>query len=96
MHHAVFAGFHLAGIDRHRAARVDDDDAALLDRLRAELGFLLGHRGSAQIRNPMIEEVIGMGFERVGADGNDGVGEFSVLVAIVKFADAHVARGVNL
>ena len=95
MHHAVFAGFNLAGIDRHRAARIDDDDAALLDRLRTELGFLLGHRGSAQIRNPVIEEVIGLGFERVGADGHDGVSKFSVFVAIVKFTDAHVARGVN-
>ena len=28
MHHAVFAGFDLAGVDRHRAARIDDDDAA--------------------------------------------------------------------
>ena len=96
MHHAVLAGFDLAGIDRHRAARIDDDDAALLDRLRAELGFLLVHRGSAQIRNPVIEEVIGLGFERIGADGNDGVGKFGILVAIVEFAHAHVARGMNL
>ena len=41
MHDAILAGFDLAGIDRHRAARIDDDDAALLDRLRAELGLLL-------------------------------------------------------
>ena len=43
----------------------------------------------------MIEEVIGLGFERVGADRNDGVGKLGVLVAIVQFAHAHVAGGVH-
>ena len=44
----------------------------------------------------MIEEVVGLGFERVGADREDGVGEFGILVAVVEFADAHVARRVDL
>ena len=95
MHHAVLARFHLAGVHGHRAARIDDDDARLLNRLRAEFGFLFVHRGAAQIRHPMVQEIIGLGFQRVGADGNDGVGKFGVFVAIVQFADAHVARGVH-
>ena len=96
VHHAILAGFHLAGVDRHGAAWIDDDDAALLDRFRAELGLLLVHRGAAQIRNPVIEEVIGLSFERIGADRDDGVGELGVLVAVVEFAHAHVAGGMYL
>ena len=96
MHDAILAGFNLAGVHRHGAARIDDDDAALLDRLRAELGLLLVHRGPAQIRNPVIEEIIGLGFQRVGADGDDGVGKFGVLVTVVELAHAHVARGMDL
>ena len=69
---------------------------ACCDRLGAELGLLLVHRGAAQIRHPVIEEIVGLGFERVGADRHDRVGELRVLVAVVQFADAHVARGVNL
>ena len=95
MHDAILAGFHLAGVDRHRAPRIDDDDAALFDRLGAELGLLLVHRGPAQIRNPVIEEVVGLGFQRVGADRDDGVGKLGVLVAVVELAHAHVARGMD-
>ena len=43
----------------------------------------------------MVEEVVGLGFERVGADRDDGVGKFGILVAIVEFANAHVAGGVD-
>ena len=57
--------------------------------------FLLVHRGAAQIRHPVIQEIVGLGFERVGADRDDGVGKLGILVAVVQFADAHVARGVD-
>jgi hypothetical protein len=52
--------------------------------------------GAAQIRDPVIEEVIRLRFQRVAADGDDGVGQFGVLVAIVQLADAHVARRMHL
>ena len=96
MHHVVLAGLDLAGIDRHGAARIDDDDAAAVDRLGAELGLLLVHRRAAQVRDPVVEEIVGLGLERVGADRDDGVGELGVLVAVVEFAHAHVAGGVDL
>ena len=95
MQHVVLAGFDLAGIDGDRAARIDDDDAWPARSAPAELGLLLVHRGAAQIRHPVVEEVVGLGFERVGADRDDRVGEFGVLVAVVEFANAHVARGVD-
>ena len=44
----------------------------------------------------MVQEIIGLGFQRVRADRDDGVGEFGVFVAVVEFAHAHVARGVHL
>ena len=62
---------------------------------RAELGFLLVHRGAAQIRNPVVEEIVGLRLQRIGADRDDRVGKLGVLIAIVEFADAHVARGMD-
>ena len=44
----------------------------------------------------MIEEVVGLGFERIVADRDERVGQLGVLVAIVQFADAHVAGRVDL
>ena len=57
--------------------------------------FFLSTEVPRRFGNPVIEEVVGLGFERVGADRNDGVGEFGVLVAVVQFAHAHVARGMD-
>ncbi len=96
VHHAVLAGFDLTGVDGDGAARVDDDDARRFDRLGTELRSFLVHRSAAQIRHPMVQEIIGLGFERVGADRHDRVGELGVLVAVVQFADAHVAGRVDL
>ena len=62
---------------------------------RAELGFLLVRRGAAQVRDPVVQEVVGLRFQRVGADRNDGVGELGVLVAVVELAHAHVAGAVD-
>ena len=44
----------------------------------------------------MIEEIVGLSFERIGADGDDRVGKLRILVTIVEFADAHVARCMHL
>ena len=60
MHDAIFASLNLAGIDGHGTARIDDDDAPLLDRLGAELCLLLVHRGATQIRHPMVQEIVGL------------------------------------
>ena len=65
-------------------------------RLVAELRLLLRCRGAAQVRDPVVEEVVGLGLERIGADGDDGIGELGVLVGVVELADAHVARAVHL
>ena len=43
----------------------------------------------------MVQEIVGLGFERVGADRDDGVGQLGILVTVVQFAYAHVARGMN-
>ena len=56
----------------------------------------LSSRGAAQVRQPMVEEIVGLRLERVGADGNDRVGELGILVAIVQLAHAHVAGGMDL
>jgi hypothetical protein len=39
----------------------------------------------------VVQEVVGLGFERIGAHGHDRIGEFRVLVAVVQFTHAHVA-----
>ena len=44
----------------------------------------------------MVEEVIGLGLQGVCSDCDDRVGEFSVLIAIVEFANPHVAGRVHL
>ena len=44
----------------------------------------------------MIEEIVGLRLERVGADDDDSVREFGILVAVVQLADAHVAGGMDL
>ena len=41
VHHAVLAGLDLAGVDRHRAPRVDEDDPAPADALRSAIARLL-------------------------------------------------------
>src|SRR4029453_10008166 len=94
MHDIVLAGFDFAGIDRHCSAGIDDDHLAALDRLRSELGLLFVKRTAGQIWHPWIREVIGLGFERVGSNRDDGVGQFGILVAIVELADPHIAGGV--
>ena len=44
----------------------------------------------------MVQEVVGLRFQRVGSYRNDSVGKLGVLVAVVELAHAHVPRGVNL
>jgi hypothetical protein len=41
MHHAILAGFDLAGIYGDGATRIDNNDAGLLHGLSAEFGFFL-------------------------------------------------------
>ena len=65
-------------------------------RLARQLRLLLVERGAAQVRDPVVQEVVGLGLERVGADREDRVGELGVLVAVVELADAHVAGGMDL
>jgi hypothetical protein len=96
MHHAILAGFDFAGIDGDGSPRVHNDNAALLDGLRSELGRLFVRGGAAQVGHPVIQEVVGLGFERIGADGNNRVGEFGVFIAVVQLANAHVASRVHL
>ena len=48
------------------------------------------HGGAAQIRHPVIEEIVCLRFERVGADSDYGVGKLGILVAVVQFAHAHI------
>ena len=52
--------------------------------------------GPAQVRDPVIEKIVGLGLVGIGADGEDGVGKLGILVAVVELANAHVARGVHL
>ena len=44
----------------------------------------------------MVEEIIGLGLERIGADSDNRVGEFGVLVTIIEFANSHVSSGMHL
>ena len=95
MQHVVRPGFRLAGGDRRRAARIDEDDPGRCDRFGAELGLLLVGAGAAQVRHPMVQEVVGLRLQRVASHRHDRVGEFGIFVAVVQLADAHVARAVH-
>ncbi len=44
----------------------------------------------------MVQEIVGLGFERIRADSKDGIGQLGILVTVVQLADAHVARGMDL
>src|SRR5262245_8811707 len=95
MHYPILTDLNFACVHGNRSAWINDNDARLLNRLRAKFGFLLVHRRATQVWYPVVKEVVGLRLERVRADCNDGVGKFSVFVAIVKFANAHVAGGVD-
>ena len=43
----------------------------------------------------MIEEIVGLRLERVGADRDNRVGKLGILVAVVQLAHAHVAGGMD-
>ena len=43
----------------------------------------------------MGKKIIGLSYVSVGADCHDDVGDFSVVIAIVEFADAHITRGMT-
>ena len=58
--------------------------------------FFFSIAGAAQIRHPVVQEIVGLRLQRVGADRDDRVGEFGVFVAVVELAHAHVARAVHL
>lgn len=62
MQNAVLTGFGLAGIDRDGAPRVYENDAARLVQLAGKLLFLFAAGVSLEVRNPMIEEIIGLRF----------------------------------
>jgi hypothetical protein len=96
MQHVVRSCLHLAGVDADGAARVDEDDSRGRVLLVGQFLILEPHRGAAQVRDPVVEEVVGLGLERVGADDEDGVGDLRVLVAVVELSDAHVAAGMDL
>ena len=95
--HVLRARLGLAGGDGGCAARIDEDDARSRDRLAcAELGALLVQAGAAQVGHPVVQEIVCLRLQRVGADRDDGVGELGVLVAVVQLRHAHVAGAVHL
>ena len=96
VHDVFLARFRLGGVDRDRPSRIDEDDARLRMRLVGELGLLLVERGATQVRNPVVQEVVRLGFEGIVADRHQSVGELGVLIAIVQFADAHVTGRMDL
>ena len=96
MHYAIFTRFNLAGVDRHGATRINEDDPRCGVRLVRELVLLFVARSAAQVRDPVIEKVIGLRLERVCTDRNDCVGKFGIFVAIVQLSDTHIACRVNL
>ena len=96
MEYIVLARLHFAGVDRHRSPGIDENDAGGGMRLIGHELLFLVERRSLKVRDPVVEKVIGLGFERIGANGHDRVGEFGVLVAIIEFAYSHVSGGVHL
>jgi hypothetical protein len=56
--HVLLARFYVAGIDRHRVARVDDDHL----------------RTVSDAGNHVVEEQVRLRLQRIGADQEDGVG----------------------
>ena len=96
MEHVLFAGFGFASIDRHCAARIDENDPAVLVRLAWKLLLLFLQGRAAQIRHPMVQEIIGLSLQRIASSRNDRVRKLGVLIAIVELANAHVAGRMHL
>ena len=94
--HAVLR--HLLG-DRDRcscAAGSTKMNRARGQRLIGEQLLALVGGAALQVRNPVRQEIVGLGLVLVRADAHDAVGELRVLVGVVELAHAHVARGVAL
>ena len=90
------AGLGFAGCDRAGPTRIDDDDTSRRIGLARDLLTFLVLGDPAQIWNPVIEKIVGLGLVGVGADREDGVGKLGVFVAVVELANAHVTRGMHL
>ena len=60
-----------------------------------QLGFLAA-ADALQVRDPVVEEVVGLTFQRVAAPGDQRVGQFGILIGVVELADPHVAGRVHL
>ena len=74
MENVLLASLRFAGVDRYRSARINEYDAAPVDRLSPELGLLLVHRCPAKIGNPVVEKIVRLGFQSIGSDRHDRVG----------------------
>ena len=79
MHDVVSARDFLAGVDRHGAARIDDQHA----------------RPVPHPRHHVVQEQVGLRLDRVGADQEDRVGHLVVGVLVVQLVHAHVAGRVD-
>ena len=67
MHHVVLAGFDFAGVDRHGSAGIDENDPRRRMRFAGNLRLLLVDRSAAQIRHPVVQEIVGLRFQGVRA-----------------------------
>ena len=74
MQDIVRSDFSRGSRNRRRAARINEDDFCRRDRFGAELGPLFVEAGAAQIGHPMVQEVVGLRLERIGAYGDNCVG----------------------
>ena len=96
MQHPIGPARGFGGRDGHGAARIDDDHAPGLDRLGAEGGAFQVQALAAQVRHHVAEEIVGLGLVGIGADDQDGVGEFGIDIGVGERAHARVTGGVDL
>ena len=94
--HVPRARLGFGGVHGHGAAWVHHDEATGRVRLAGQQLALFVQTGAAQVGHPVVQEVVGLRLQGVGADDEEGVRESGVVVAVVQLAHAHVAGAVHL
>ncbi len=92
----VLAGDLLCDRYRRRAPRIDEDDPRLRRTVRWGTASSSWQPSRPAGSAPSDSGSSWSAFRRVAADRDDHVGQLRVLVAVVEFADAHLAGGVAL
>jgi hypothetical protein len=83
VHHAVLASLNFAGIHSYGSTRINDDHSHRIVRLVSQLGLFLVERSATEVRDPVVQEIVGLSLQGIGPNCDYRVGQLGVLIAVV-------------